>query len=147
MNIFGGFPACGGAGPGSLLRGGPGAGLIRTRRQTPVLILTLIPHLESYGRAPTQPARTFTLQMRLNMTSPVPVDKPLCFPGPVPLFLRIIPSLFLGKGKRGTTGTAKGSVVPEFSQPLPGPVRVFRDPGSWIRPPAGIPNGLNHIRP
>jgi len=58
-----------------------------------------------------------------------------------------MPSLFVGKGKRGTTGTVKGSVIPEFIQPLPGTGRVFRDPGSWIRPSARISNGLIHIQP
>jgi len=66
------------------------------------------------------PALTFAIQKRLNMTSSIPVDKPLPVPGHVPVFLRIMTSDFGVFGKRGTTGTAAGSVVPEFSRGPPG---------------------------
>ena len=69
------------------------------------------------------------------------------FSGPCSVFCELCPPFRATLGKRGTTGTVKGSVVPEFFQGLHGPERVFRDPGSSIRPSARTPNGLIHIRP
>jgi hypothetical protein len=63
------------------------------------------------------PALPFAIKTWLHMTSSIPVDKPL----PVPVFLRIMTSPFGGRGKRGTTGTVTGSVVPEFSR---GPISL-----------------------
>ena len=46
------------------------------------------------------PILTFAIQMRLNMTSLIPVDKPLPVPGHVPVFLRIMTSPFGGQGEK-----------------------------------------------
>lgn len=50
----------------------------------------------------------------------IPVDDDGNIPGSVPVFLRIMTSVFGGFGKRGTTGLAAGSVVPGFPKVSPG---------------------------
>lgn len=51
-----------------------------------------------------------------------PVDDDGNIPGPVPVFLRIMTSVFGAFWKRGTTGLAAGSGVPEFPKVLLGPL-------------------------
>jgi hypothetical protein len=50
-------------------------------------------------RTKPHPALISDFQMRLNMTSSIPVDKPPCFPDPVPRFCELFPPFFWVKGK------------------------------------------------
>jgi hypothetical protein len=70
----------------------------------------------------------FALQMRLNMTSSIPVDKPLCFPGPVPRFCEYSGGRYPGtrrslldKNEMIKIAGALTSITDERIRQIPGP--------------------------